>query len=115
WHQGALVGLGNAISDGAMVVYYPHLLVLPQDQRSGIGREIMQRLQDRYAHFHQQVLLAVMDAAPFYERLGFTYATTVKAMWVYDASDPSHGPLDRRRAGGSDSARRPTPRDAHRA
>jgi len=29
WHQGALVGLGNTIADGALVVYYPHLIVLP--------------------------------------------------------------------------------------
>ena len=92
WHQGTLVGLGNAISDGALVVYYPHLLVLPPYQRSGIGRGIMQRLKERYAHFHQQVLLAVRDAAPFYERIGFTYATTVKAMWVYDDSDHPRSP-----------------------
>ena len=27
WAGDVLVGLGNAISDGALVVYYPHLLV----------------------------------------------------------------------------------------
>lgn len=27
--EGALIGLGNAISDGHLVVYFPHLLVLP--------------------------------------------------------------------------------------
>lgn len=87
WHQATLVGLGNAISDGALVVYYPHLLVLPPYQRSGIGRKIMNRLQQRYSGFHQQVLLAVLDAVPFYERLGFTPAQSVKALWVYDDSD----------------------------
>jgi hypothetical protein len=29
WDGEALVGLGNAISDGHLVVYYPHLIVLP--------------------------------------------------------------------------------------
>jgi hypothetical protein len=29
WHQNLLIGLGNAISDKALVVYYSHLLVLP--------------------------------------------------------------------------------------
>ena len=29
WHQNSLIGIGNAISDKALVVYYPHLLVLP--------------------------------------------------------------------------------------
>lgn len=28
-HDGRLVGLGNAISDGHLLVYYPHLLVHP--------------------------------------------------------------------------------------
>jgi len=30
WDVETLVGLGNAISDGHLVVYYPHLLVLPE-------------------------------------------------------------------------------------
>jgi len=29
WDGSKLVGLGNAISDGHLVVYYPHLLVCP--------------------------------------------------------------------------------------
>lgn len=87
WHRDSLVGLGNAISDGALVVYYSHLLVLPTYQRSGIGREIISRLQERYSHFHQQVLLAVLSAVPFYERVGFKVARSVEPMWIYDDSD----------------------------
>jgi GNAT superfamily N-acetyltransferase len=87
WHEEALVGLGNAISDGSLVVYYPHLLILPTYQRSGIGRRIMEHLQRRYRDFHQQVLLAVLDAAPFYEALGFSPASSVRALWVYDDTD----------------------------
>ena len=30
WDNEKLVGLGNAISDGYLVVYYPHLLVHPE-------------------------------------------------------------------------------------
>ena len=33
--DGRLVGLGNAISDGHLVVYYPHLLVHPAFQGAG--------------------------------------------------------------------------------
>ena len=36
WDGPKLVGLGNAITDGYLVVYYPHLLVLPDYQ----GRSI---------------------------------------------------------------------------
>src|SRR5437016_7738930 len=53
WDGTRLVGLGNAISDGYLVVYYPHLLVLPVYQRRGIGMELMRRLMARYKGFHQ--------------------------------------------------------------
>jgi GNAT superfamily N-acetyltransferase len=87
WHRDSLVGIGNAISDGALVVYYSHLLVLPSYQKRGIGREIMQQLQSRYINFHQQVLLAIDSAVPFYEKLGFRYSHGVKPMWIYKGSD----------------------------
>src|SRR5258706_14250314 len=48
WVKGSLVGLGNGISDGSLVVYYPHLLVLPEFQGRGIGRQLMKRLMKRY-------------------------------------------------------------------
>jgi len=38
WHKTTLVGLGNAISDGYLVVYYPHLLVPPDYHGNGIGQ-----------------------------------------------------------------------------
>lgn len=87
WHQNVLIGLGNAISDKALTVYYPHLLVLPSYQNMGIGRKIMKRLQAPYIDFHQQILLAINYAVPFYEKLGFRHSQGVKAMWLYDDSD----------------------------
>lgn len=87
WYQNILIGLGNAISDKALTVYYPHLLVLPLYQNMGIGREIMKRLQAPYVNFHQQILLAINYAAPFYEKLGYKQAQGVQAMWIYDESD----------------------------
>src|SRR5262245_7529032 len=66
WDGDKLVGLGNALSDGALVVYYPHLLVLPEYQGRGIGRKLMQMLIARYEGFHQHVLLADGRAIEFY-------------------------------------------------
>jgi hypothetical protein len=37
WYDDRLVGLVYSISDGALVVYYPHLLVHPEHQGLGIG------------------------------------------------------------------------------
>jgi GNAT superfamily N-acetyltransferase len=86
-HGRRLVGLGNAISDGCLVVYYPHLVVHPDYQRRGIGRRIVQRLQARYAGFHQQALLADGRAIEFYRRCGFTRAGKTEPMWIYDGND----------------------------
>lgn len=81
--DGRLVGLGNAISDGHLVVYYPHLLVHPEFQNSGVGRKLMCVLSKQYEGFHQQMLTADGDAVAFYERLGFERAGQTTPMWIY--------------------------------
>lgn len=82
-----LVGLGNAISDGHLVVYYPHMLVHPDYQRQGIGKKMMQAMQARYSGFHQQMLTADRDAVDFYRALGFERAGKTQPMWIYAGSD----------------------------
>ena len=57
WDGDVLIGLGNAITDGYLVVYYPHLLVLPSYQRKGVGHGIMQRLMSLYEGFHMHILV----------------------------------------------------------
>ncbi|GAB5406590.1 MAG: hypothetical protein Aurels2KO_48210 [Aureliella sp.] len=85
--DGRMVGLGNAISDGHLVVYYPHLLVHPDFERLGIGTGIMRRLMDRYMDFHQQMLTADHDAVAFYERNGFVRAGSTVSMWIYGGDE----------------------------
>jgi len=82
-----LIGLGNAISDGHLVVYYPHLLVHPNYQGKGIGRQILQAVQTRYSGFHQQMLVADGKAIEFYKRAGFVRAGKTEPMWIYDGGD----------------------------
>lgn len=85
--DGRLLGLGNAISDGHLVVYYPHMLVHPEVQGQGIGRLLMKALQARYAGFHQQMLTADGRAIAFYEGLGFSRAGQTQSMWIYAGSE----------------------------
>ncbi|OYT96249.1 MAG: GNAT family N-acetyltransferase [Pseudomonas sp. PGPPP3] len=85
--DGRLLGLGNAISDGHLVVYYPHMLVHPEVQGQGIGRLLMNALQTRYAGFHQQMLTADGRAIAFYEGLGFSRAGHTQSMWIYAGSE----------------------------
>lgn len=84
---GRLVGLGNAISDGHLVVYYPHLLVHPECQGRGIGRKLMEALQERYRGFHQQMLTADGQAIEFYRKMGFERAGKTEPMWIYAGRD----------------------------
>lgn len=86
--NGRLVGLGNAISDSYLVVYFPHLLVHPEVQRQGIGRLIMQEMLQRYSGFHQKILVADQHATEFYKALGFESAGHTQAMWIYQGTDP---------------------------
>ena len=87
WHSTELVGLGNAISDGYLVVYYPHLLVLPEYQGRGIGTELMRRLMARYQGFHQHMLVADGRALDFYRKCGFERAGKTEPMWIYAGHD----------------------------
>ena len=83
WKNSNLIGLGNAISDGSVVVYYPHLLVRPDYQGMGIGTEIMRRLIEKYKDFHQHILVADGRAIEFYRKCGFTRAGKTEPMWIY--------------------------------
>ena len=87
WDDGKLVGLGNAISDGHLVVYYPHLLVLPEYQGRGIGTRLMGMLRARYAGFHQHMLVADGRALDFYRKCGFERAGKTEPMWIYAGHD----------------------------
>jgi len=85
--SGKLVGIGNAISDGSLVVYYPHMLVHPDYKNKGVGRSMMALLQQRYASFHQQMLTADVDATGFYKSLGFERAGKTVPMWIYAGNE----------------------------
>ncbi|WP_033398209.1 GNAT family N-acetyltransferase [Desulfospira joergensenii] len=85
--SGKLVGLANAISDGYLVVYYPHMLVHPEYQGKGIGSAMIKCLQEKYAGFHQQMLVADGKAVEFYRANGFSRAGKTEPMWIYDGND----------------------------
>ena len=87
WDKDKLVGLGNAISDGHLVVYYPHLLVHPDYQGKGIGQKIVAKMQEKYANFHMQMLTADGRAIDFYKKNGFERAGKTEPMWIYGGKE----------------------------
>ncbi|ABZ74651.1 GCN5-related N-acetyltransferase [Shewanella halifaxensis HAW-EB4] len=86
-YEGKLVGIGNAISDGHLVVYYSHMLVHPSLHGKGIGRKMMAAMQSVYCGFHQQMLTADGDAVEFYKALGFERAGKTEPMWIYAGTE----------------------------
>ena len=87
WSGDRLVGLGNTISDGHLIVYYSHLLVHPQYQGQGIGTRLMELLMSKYQGFHQHILVADSRAVEFYRKRGFVRAGNTEPMWVYAGHD----------------------------
>ena len=87
WDESMLVGLGNAISDGHLVVYYPHLLVHPDYQGQGIGQLILEKMQETYRDFHMQMLTADGRAIDFYKKNGFVKAGDTESMWIYGGKE----------------------------
>jgi predicted N-acetyltransferase YhbS len=64
---GEVVGAAHAVSDGAISTYLGMLLVDSSRQGNGIGRALVAELFSR-AGFSRMDLLAVEEAAGFYER-----------------------------------------------
>lgn len=87
WDGGQLVGIGNAISDGYLVVYFPHLLVHPDYQKQGIGKQLMTMLKQHYKGFHMQMLVADSNAIEFYEKCGFVKAGNTQPMWIFEGNE----------------------------
>ena len=87
WVNDKMVGVANAISDGYLVVYYPHLLVHPDYQGNGVGTKMMQAMQKKYGDYHQQMLTADGEVVDFYTKCGFEKAGMTKSMWIYQGDD----------------------------
>ena len=71
--DGELVGLARGLSDDASIFYLQDILVRPEHQRTGVGRQLLAVCLGRYSHVRQKVLLTDDDEAQqrFYERLGY--------------------------------------------
>ncbi len=87
WSGDRLVGIGNAISDGALVVYYSHMLVHPDFHGRGVGSAMLKIMQERYGDFHQQILVADGASVDFYAKHGFTRAGSTVPMWIFDGHE----------------------------
>lgn len=79
YHEGRLIGAGRAVSDGVWRAAIFDVVVLPEYQRQGIGRQIVKRIV-----LETNVEVIMLYAAPghegFYEKLGFRKMKTAMAL-----------------------------------
>jgi len=71
WDGDKLVGLVNVLSDGYMAAYIHYMLVRPECQGHGIGRQLMDMVADKYSDVPHKVLVAYGQAVGFYEQCGY--------------------------------------------
>lgn len=91
---GRLVGAGRALADGVDCAYLCDIAVLPDQQGTGLGKAIVQRLLDR-AKGHKKILLyAVPGKEPFYKKFGFLRMRTAMAIFADPAAALARGHVD---------------------
>ena len=71
WVGDVLVGLVSTMDDGVMTAYIHYLLVHPDYQGYGIGRELLRHTTEHYKHYLRILLVAYDDERSFYENAGF--------------------------------------------
>lgn len=73
WDGEQLVGIIRAVGDGLTILYIQDILVLETHQRRGIGRQLLSRMLNTYAHVRQTVLMTDNrpETVAFYDSMGF--------------------------------------------
>ena len=84
WNGDELVGLICAMDDGIMTAYIHYLLVKPEYQSKGIGKELVLMVKKHYDDYLRIVIVAYDDEIDFYENCGFERADDASPMFITD-------------------------------
>lgn len=75
FENGELIGMGRVLGDGVISFYIGNIMVRPDRQSAGIGREIMERIgawvESVAAHGAIASLLSIKGKEEFYTQFGF--------------------------------------------
>ena len=83
---GKLVGFIRCIGDQEYIIYIQDLIVLPNYQRCGIGKELIMRVSRRYKDIRQFVLITDendSNANAFYQSIGLKRELNGQAINCY--------------------------------
>ena len=78
WDSGELIGAGRAITDGVRYSVIFDVVLLPEYQGRGIGKQIMEFLENR-SKTSTFLLYAMPDKESFYSKLGYRKMKTAMA------------------------------------
>jgi Acetyltransferases len=82
WNDNELVGLINALDDGAMTAYVHYLLVNPAYHGQGIGKHLVSLIKEKYKDYLRIVLVAYDKEIDFYKSCGFTRGEEASPMFI---------------------------------
>jgi GNAT superfamily N-acetyltransferase len=82
WDEDKLTGLVSTMDDGEMTAYVHYMLVRPEYQGKGIGRELLMLVKERYKNYLRIVLVAYDKELEFYKNCGFTASEESTPMFI---------------------------------
>ena len=83
WDNDRLVGLINAIDDGELTAYVHYLLVHPKYQNSGIGKELLRLIREKYKDYlYVELIAESRELIGYYEKNGFNNVQGVYVMGI---------------------------------
>jgi ribosomal protein S18 acetylase RimI-like enzyme len=83
WDGDRLIGLINALDDGALTAYVHYLLVRPEYHGRGIGKTLAGKMKETYEGYLYLLLIAEeTDKILFYEKLGFQVVKGATPLYI---------------------------------
>jgi ribosomal protein S18 acetylase RimI-like enzyme len=84
WDSDKLVGMICAMDDGIMTAYIHYMLVRPEYQARGIGKELVSRVKEIYDDYLRIVVVGYDEEIGFYESCGFEKAEDASPLFITD-------------------------------
>ena len=82
WDGNKLIGLINVLDDSVMTAYIHYLLVDPNYQNGGIGKELVRLVLEKYRNYLRIVLVAYDKEVDFYTKSGFAAGNDKTPMFI---------------------------------
>ena len=82
WYGDELVGLICVMDDGIMNAFIHYLLVKPDFQHKGIGKELIERIKNYYKDYLRIVVICENKNIKFYENCGFEVGKNKSPLFI---------------------------------